>query len=1049
MDEERFVSSRENPRFLGGFSNGGINNVNKPIMPGGEIAVQKGLPTILDRFKAILKEREEEMMVLSSEEVTVEIVRLYELVLSELTLNSKPIITDLTIIAGEQREHAEGIADAICARIIEASVEQKLPSLYLLDSIVKNIGREYVRHFSSRLPEVFCEAYRRVHPNLHPAMRHLFGTWSTVFPPAVLRKIEAQLQFSPSANNKSTGLTSMRASESPRPTHGIHVNPKYLEARRQFEHSIADNNNQDPRGTSSTLKIYGQKLASGYDEYDSDNAEVMSSQSGAQRLSSTGHAGHTSFTLGAGKLLPTSAARLAKSSSPFRIEHGRSLSPPGDEFAVDNSPRRVVEQASPSHLGFEYGFARKTAREDVSSDWMRNHWSDGNYRRFETSAVYNNEVELQRPRALIDAYGNDQRKQTLNTKPLKVDINGIDNKVGTKTWQDTEEKEFDWEDMSPTFVDRSRSNDLLPPSIPPLDSFRTRPGYGTYNPLPLDTDFRRRNMSSHAHAQISLVNDSSTNLEDAVPNVNSGGGSSSNIMGLHDETTQFLGSRHPQEARNFPHYLAQSSQHSLNFKGSARHFQKFPSSGGEQNPPINSFPDADSQLHGSSTVVSRMGAASIDSWKSEPLSDSVPPSTGAWPPVHIQKSHPLPMLPHLPSQQQSKSQFDSINASNTIVNQGLNKSFLPEHQFNGIENKALSSIKLPSFHNQQAGRFPSNPQNPEQVTSVHPQLPLSQDVRQNLVPPPAVPAVVSMPSLVPPLAHGYNLQGNNTTISNVLSNSVPGVHPYLPILNTPSSSMLFQGGGLPPLPPGPRPTSSQMLPISHNPVPIGPNPQSGGAFSGLFSSLMAQGLISLTKQAPVKDSVGLEFNPDVLKVRHESAITALYADLPRQCTTCGLRFKSQEEHRSHMDWHVTRNRISKTRKQKPSRKWFVSVSMWLTGTEAMGTEAAPGFLPPESVVEKKDDEEFSVPADEDQNVCALCGEPFDDFYSDETEEWMYKGAVYMNASNGSTAGMDRSQLGPIVHAKCRSESSVVSPEGFGLDGGGYTEEGSQRKRLRS
>lgn len=556
-------------------------------------------------------------------------------------------------------------------------------------------------------------------------------------------------------------------------------------------------------------------------------------------------------------------------------------------------------------------------------------------------------------------------------------------------------------------------------------------------------------MSSHAHAQISLVNDSSTNLEDAVPNVNSGGGSSSNIMGLHDETTQFLGSRYPQEARNFPHYLAQSSQHPLNFKGSARHFQKFPSSGGEQNPPINSFPDADSQLHGSSTVVSRMGAATIDSWKSEPLSDSVPPSTGAWPPVHIQKSHPLPLLPHLPSQQQSKSQFDSINASNTIVNQGLNKSFLPEHQFNGIENKALSSIKLPSFHNQQAGRFPSNPQNPEQVTSVHPQLPLSQDVRQNLVPPSAVAAVVSMPSLVPPLAHGYNLQGNNTTISNVLSNSVPGVHPYMPILNTPSSSMLFQGGGLPPLPPGPRPTSSQMLPISHNPVPIGPNPQSGGAFSGLFSSLMAQGLISLTKQAPVKDSVGLEFNPDVLKVRHESAITALYADLPRQCTTCGLRFKSQEEHRSHMDWHVTRNRISKTRKQKPSRKWFVSVSMWLTGTEAMGTEAAPGFLPPESVVEKKDDEEFSVPADEDQNVCALCGEPFDDFYSDETEEWMYKGAVYMNASNASTAGMDRSQLGPIVHAKCRSESSVVSPEGFGLDGGGYTEEGSRRKRLRS
>lgn len=865
---------------------------------------------IVDRFNALIRVKDD-------------VVQVYEELLLELTINSKPIITDLTMIAGEQREYAEGIADAILARISEVPVDQKLPALYLLDSIAKNIGHEYVRYFGERLPEVFCEAYNQVNPSMHPSMRHLFKTWSQVFPSSVLRTIESELLLSSTVETQRPhNQTNVRSSSpSPHTSHGIHVNPKYLEAQQAAIGAIGSRKtmhvsdredgveslpskslngwsgaspkiHDDPLTSAniSRPRSYNQNLSTKYSAYDYNRPDNLYIERSRIVNDPIDHVN----------------VRLSKPLSPSRIRTRRSTSPMDYNFQRDDSFLNPSEKAYQPQSRLEY---------EHSTGYNKKHL-----------------------RELIDTYGNHISQSTSVERPLKlqrIDVNGNNVEKVEKNWLNRDEEEYVWEDMSPTLSSKRTS---LPFG---------RVGVSRPDANSVDPELRYNKWNGQATSQ-HPVGDPAMIKDDRFPII---GALQSGHGSMHMKFSDARVGQNEQFGRshNFQHASGETT-----FSRAWRPSPPFPLNGVAGTNSLK-MPDVELPYQRSSSIHNT-GSSHLVTSIPEKHSEFRPP---LYPPP-LPKSQPLPSIPPPPIPNQFQRSYDVFEPN-------------------------MTSSSAPNSYQNAAPMHTAQRQN--QHSGFH----------GGYFPPPLPQSIISQTHM-PPIGD--------------LINKLPQIASTDAIQKASGEGVLH----------GKLPVSSHMAPATQNTLAVSSSPVS--AFSGLISNLMAQGVISLTPPAKTEDSVGLEFNTELLKVRHESAINALYTNLPRQCTTCGLRFKCQEEHSTHMDWHVTKNRISKNRKQKPSRKWFVNTKEWMSGAETVGTEVVP-FLPEETVAEKEE-KEMNVPADDNQTTCALCGELFEDFYSDEAEEWMYKGAVYMNAPDGNIYGLDRSMLGPIVHAKCRSDSGECS-----------------------
>ncbi|KAK2873436.1 hypothetical protein FQN49_002377 [Arthroderma sp. PD_2] len=135
--------------------------------------------------------------------VSDEVAEDYKNSLEDLTSNDKFQISNLTVIAKENTEHAMAISRVLENHIRNTPPSQKLPALYVVDSVVKNVGTPYTLFLGRNLYQTFMNAYTLVDSQTRKKLDEMLKTWKEpvpgsldprpVFPVEVTRNIENAL----------------------------------------------------------------------------------------------------------------------------------------------------------------------------------------------------------------------------------------------------------------------------------------------------------------------------------------------------------------------------------------------------------------------------------------------------------------------------------------------------------------------------------------------------------------------------------------------------------------------------------------------------------------------------------------------------------------------------------------------------------------------------------------------------------------------------------------------------------------------------------------
>ncbi|KAK7355490.1 hypothetical protein VNO80_14746 [Phaseolus coccineus] len=875
-----------------------------------------------------------------------ELVTQYKAALAELTFNSKPIITNLTIIAGENQAAEKAIAATVCANILEVPSDQKLPSLYLLDSIVKNIGRDYIKYFAARLPEVFCKAYRQVDPSVHQSMRHLFGTWKGVFPPQTLQIIEKELGFTSAVNGSSASATLRSDSQSQRPPHSIHVNPKYLERQRLQQSSRTKGVVDDMTGAISNsnddLEMPGRTLGVLRPWVDPNvTVNINSRENDRARRDAFNDS------------VPEKSTGASYGSNEFGSNISRNLG-----LGISRPGGRVTES------GHDKGWYNKSGVVAGTMPGQRNGLS-----------LKYSFLNTEAPKSMIlDTHHQPAHK-----------ITSTQSSVISNSWKNSEEEEYTWDEMNSGVT-----------------------GHGT-------------SIVSSLSKDAWTTDDDNLEVEDRIQVRNPFVVNANREIAVESQAN---------EKKRFPASQHHSSlswklqeQHSIDEldrkAGQLSRFVSTPSSTSASTARMGNRPFLSSASIGLPGVAGPFHSSGDENPSGQsPLRRRSPSPPGPFSSMTFQARHQQqfgtshnevtiktekPSVSKVSLARETKS---STNTGNLPTRLGVRPSRTggpsPATLISSVSTIALPSSLGPSSDNSPA------------LSKIH-QRKAGQPPRLSTLPP----ASSNVSS-----ASAQTSDANNTLnpIANLLSSlvakglisaekeSTTKVPSELLTRSEEESDSITTGNSLP------------VVSVSGSaavPVPSIKDEVDDTARTPIsLSESTSPGVVNL---------IGFEFKLDVLREFHSSVISGLFDDLPHHCSICGFRLRFQKQLNRHLEWHATRDREDNGL-TKASR-WYPKSSDWIVGKAECVSENEADSVDTYGNEADRSQEDATVVADENQCLCVLCGELFEDFYCEESGGWMFKGAVYFaNSDSNSERGFGDTSTGrgPILHANCLSDNLISS-----------------------